>query len=81
VAAGGSRSILGSMSRPVCSSSSAAISAWRRSTCAFVPRTAPIDVLLGRERIQRSKIIKQPDVVMLVYSLGAHAPGGPQGQF
>ena len=36
---------------------------------AFVPRTAPMDVLLGRERIQRSKIIKQPDVVMLVYLL------------
>ncbi len=36
---------------------------------AFVPRTAPMDVLLGRERIQRSKIIKQPDVVMLVHLL------------
>ena len=36
---------------------------------AFVPRTTPIDVLLGRERIQRSKIIKQPDVVMLVHLL------------
>jgi trehalose/maltose hydrolase-like predicted phosphorylase len=36
---------------------------------AFVPRTAPMDVLLSRERIQRSKIIKQPDVVMLVYLL------------
>ncbi len=36
---------------------------------AFAPRTAPMDVLLGRERIQRSKVIKQPDVVMLVFLL------------
>ncbi len=36
---------------------------------AYVPRNAPIDVLLGRERIQGSKIIKQPDVVMLIYLL------------
>jgi kojibiose phosphorylase len=41
---------------------------------AFVPRTAPMDVLLGRERIQRSKIIKQPDVVMLVYLLWERMP-------
>jgi trehalose/maltose hydrolase-like predicted phosphorylase len=41
---------------------------------AFVPRTAPIDVLLGRERIQRSKIIKQPDVVMLVHLLWDRMP-------
>ena len=34
---------------------------------ALTPRTVPMDVLLGRERIQRSKIIKQPDVVMLIY--------------
>ncbi|MBO0735934.1 MAG: glycoside hydrolase family 65 protein [Alphaproteobacteria bacterium] len=36
---------------------------------AYAQRTAPMDVLLGRERIQRSKIIKQPDVVMLVFLL------------
>jgi trehalose/maltose hydrolase-like predicted phosphorylase len=36
---------------------------------AFASRTAPMDVLLGRERIRRSKIIKQPDVVMLIYLL------------
>jgi kojibiose phosphorylase len=36
---------------------------------AFEPRTAPLDVLLGRERISRSQIIKQPDVVMLVLLL------------
>jgi len=28
-----------------------------------------VDVLLGRERVQRSKIIKQPDVVMLLHLL------------
>ncbi|GAA0604196.1 hypothetical protein GCM10009416_47240 [Craurococcus roseus] len=36
---------------------------------AFEPRNAPVDVLLGRERVQRSKIIKQPDVVMLLHLL------------
>jgi trehalose/maltose hydrolase-like predicted phosphorylase len=41
---------------------------------AFTPRTAPMDVLLGRERIQRSKVIKQPDVVMLVYLLWDRMP-------
>jgi trehalose/maltose hydrolase-like predicted phosphorylase len=41
---------------------------------AFAPRTAPMDVLLGRERIQRSKIIKQPDVVMLIHLLWDRIP-------
>jgi kojibiose phosphorylase len=41
---------------------------------AFEPRTAPMDVLLGRERIQRSKIIKQADVVMLVHLLWERLP-------
>ena len=41
---------------------------------AFEPRTASMDVLLGRERIQRSKIIKQPDVVMLVHLLWERLP-------
>ncbi len=41
---------------------------------AFAPRTAPMDVLLGRERIQRSKIIKQADVVMLVHLLWDRLP-------
>jgi trehalose/maltose hydrolase-like predicted phosphorylase len=41
---------------------------------AFEPRTAPMDVLLGRERIQRSKVIKQPDVVMLIYLLWDRIP-------
>jgi trehalose/maltose hydrolase-like predicted phosphorylase len=35
----------------------------------FEARTAPMDVLLGRDRIQRSKIVKQPDVVMLIHLL------------
>ena len=77
--AGGSMSlaisILGSTSRPACSNSSAAISALEEIDLAsFVPRTAPMDVLLGRERIARSKVIKQPDVLMLVYLLWDRMP-------
>jgi trehalose/maltose hydrolase-like predicted phosphorylase len=41
---------------------------------AHEPRTAAMDVLLGRERIQRSKIIKQADVVMLLYLLWDRFP-------
>jgi trehalose/maltose hydrolase-like predicted phosphorylase len=41
---------------------------------AFAPRTAPMDVLLGRARIKRSKIIKQADVVMLVHLLWERLP-------
>jgi len=41
---------------------------------AFAARTAPMDVLLGRERIKRSKIIKQADVVMLVHLLWERLP-------
>ena len=40
----------------------------------FTPRSAPLDLLLGRERIQQSKIIKQPDVVMLVHLLWERFP-------
>lgn len=36
---------------------------------AFAQRSVPMDVLLGRERTQQSKIIKQADVVMLIYLL------------
>lgn len=32
----------------------------------YEPRTAPIDVLLGRERTQQTQVIKQSDVVMLL---------------
>lgn len=41
---------------------------------AYATRTAPMDVLLGRERIARSKVIKQPDVVMLIYLLWDRFP-------
>jgi len=41
---------------------------------AFEPRNAPIDVLLGRERIRQSKTIKQPDVVMLLHLLWDRFP-------
>lgn len=34
---------------------------------ALEPRSAPIDVVLGRERVQRSQLIKQADVVMLLH--------------
>jgi kojibiose phosphorylase len=36
---------------------------------AYEPLVAPMDVILGPERIQRSQIIKQPDVLMLIYLL------------
>ncbi|HEY8446243.1 MAG TPA: glycosyl hydrolase family 65 protein [Thermomicrobiales bacterium] len=35
----------------------------------FAGRQLPMDVILGRERIQRSQVIKQPDVVLLLYLL------------
>jgi kojibiose phosphorylase len=41
---------------------------------AFEPRAAPIDVLVGRDRIQGSKVIKQADVVMLLYLLPERFP-------
>jgi kojibiose phosphorylase len=41
---------------------------------AFRSRTAPMDVLLGAERIRRSQVIKQPDVVMLVHLLWNRLP-------
>ncbi len=33
---------------------------------AYEPREAPMDVLLGPERVQRSQVIKQADVIMLL---------------
>ncbi|HEX3246561.1 MAG TPA: glycosyl hydrolase family 65 protein [Chloroflexota bacterium] len=36
---------------------------------AFEPREAPMDVLLGREKTERSKVIKQADVLMLQFLL------------
>jgi trehalose/maltose hydrolase-like predicted phosphorylase len=41
---------------------------------AYEPRTAPMDVLLGRQRIQRSQVIKQADVVMLLALLWERFP-------
>jgi kojibiose phosphorylase len=41
---------------------------------AYEPRTAPMDVLLGRERVQRSQVIKQADVVMLLALLWDRFP-------
>lgn len=35
----------------------------------FEPRTAPLDVILGRERTNASQVIKQADVVMALYLL------------
>jgi kojibiose phosphorylase len=40
----------------------------------FASRTAAMDMLLGRERIQASKIIKQADVVMLIYLMWDRMP-------
>ncbi|MFN3485105.1 MAG: glycosyl hydrolase family 65 protein, partial [Planctomycetota bacterium] len=36
---------------------------------AYAGRTLPLDVLLGRERVRRSQILKQADVLMLIYLL------------
>jgi kojibiose phosphorylase len=41
---------------------------------ALEPRAAPVDVLLGQERVQRSKVIKQADVVMLLHLLWDRFP-------
>jgi kojibiose phosphorylase len=38
------------------------------------PRSAPVEALLGRESIQRSKLVKQPDVVLLHYLLPDRYP-------
>jgi kojibiose phosphorylase len=35
----------------------------------FVSRAVPVDVLLGLDRVVRTPIIKQPDVLMLIYLL------------
>ncbi|MER3449638.1 MAG: glycoside hydrolase family 65 protein [Chloroflexota bacterium] len=41
---------------------------------AYRDRKVPIDVLLGADRVRRSKIIKQPDVVLLIYLLWDRFP-------
>lgn len=40
----------------------------------YEPRSAPLDVLLGRARTQRSQVIKQADVVMLLALLWERFP-------
>jgi trehalose/maltose hydrolase-like predicted phosphorylase len=41
----------------------------------YAPRSLPIDIILGRERTQGAKIIKQADVVMLLHLLWNRVPG------
>lgn len=41
---------------------------------AFEPRTAPMDVLLGRERTRQTQVLKQADVVMLLALLWDRFP-------
>ena len=67
-------SIQDSMNERDYSSSSRATSVWRKSTSRLRATGAPMDVLLGRQRIERSKVIKQPDVVMLLHLLWDRFP-------
>jgi trehalose/maltose hydrolase-like predicted phosphorylase len=43
---------------------------------AYEPRSAPLDLLLGHERTERSQVIKQADVVMLLAMLEDRFPEG-----
>jgi trehalose/maltose hydrolase-like predicted phosphorylase len=42
----------------------------------YADRTVPIDVVIGRERTQRSQVVKQSDVVALIALLPNEFPGG-----
>ena len=42
---------------------------------AYAERTVPIDVVIGRERTQRSQVVKQADVVALMALLPEEFPG------
>src|SRR5215831_17606836 len=42
---------------------------------AYADRTVPIDVVIGRERTQRSQVVKQADVVALMALLPEEFPG------
>jgi trehalose/maltose hydrolase-like predicted phosphorylase len=42
---------------------------------AYAGRTVPIDVVIGRERTQRSQVVKQSDVVALIALLPEEFPG------
>ncbi|HJV75766.1 MAG TPA: glycosyl hydrolase family 65 protein, partial [Noviherbaspirillum sp.] len=44
----------------------------------FYPRSLPIDVVLGRERTRRTKILKQADVVMLLHLFSNRIATGMQ---
>jgi kojibiose phosphorylase len=49
---------------------------------AYEPRTVPMDVVLGRERTARAKVVKQADVVMLLALLwGRFAPAVRRANF
>src|SRR5262249_52514309 len=41
----------------------------------YAERTVPIDVVIGRERTQRSQVVKQADVVSLIALLPEEFPG------
>jgi len=41
---------------------------------ALEPRTVPVDIVLGRERTRASQVVKQADVVMLIYLLWDRFP-------
>ena len=43
--------------------------------CLYADRKVPIDVVLGRERTQRSQVVKQADVVALLALLPSEFPG------
>lgn len=42
----------------------------------YAPRSLPIDIVLGRERTRRAKVIKQADAVMLLHLAGERIPAG-----
>jgi trehalose/maltose hydrolase-like predicted phosphorylase len=47
----------------------------RLDLAAYADRTVPIDVVIGRERTQRSQVVKQADVVALMALLPEEFPG------
>jgi trehalose/maltose hydrolase-like predicted phosphorylase len=46
---------------------------------AYADRTVPIDVVIGREKTQRSQVVKQADVVTLIALLPEEFPGAAAG--
>ena len=48
----------------------------RLDLSAYADRTVPIDVAIGRERTQRSQVVKQADVVALIALLPEEFPAG-----